>query len=187
MKRGNILNNRKIHRGDIFLYDFGKLAGSIQNGYRPALVIQADNFNLKSTTILVAAITTSIKKSYMPSHIIIGEEYGLNKPSMVMLEQIFPANKDGLKEYIGHICDDNINRKIHIALKQVFGYWDYHRNNTADIRCLCTRHLDEYRSIPEFIVRRVDPLSNKKDKCDKCQSYGYDYFVFRKKGGEHNV
>ncbi|MCH5296720.1 MAG: type II toxin-antitoxin system PemK/MazF family toxin [Ruminococcus sp.] len=181
------MNKRKVYRGDIFLYDFGNSTGPIQNGFRPVLVLQADNFNSKSPTIIVAAITTAIRKSYLPSHLVIGERYGLAEPSMVMLEQLYPANKDDLKECIGHISDDNLNRKIHIALKQVFGYWDYYRKNTANIRCLCSKHLDEYKSVSEFIVRRVDPLTNEKDKCDKCQSYGYDYFVFSRERGVKSV
>ena len=56
----NNKNERKIKRGDIYLYDYGENEGSIQNGYRPVVVLQADNFNLKAPTIMVAAITTAI-------------------------------------------------------------------------------------------------------------------------------
>ena len=54
---------RKIKRGDIYLYDYGENERSIQNGYRPVVVLQADNFNRKAPTIMVAAITTAIKKT----------------------------------------------------------------------------------------------------------------------------
>ena len=67
----NNKNERKIKRGDIYLYDYGENEGSIQNGYRPVVVLQADNFNLKAPTIMVAAITTAIKKTFLPSHILI--------------------------------------------------------------------------------------------------------------------
>ena len=101
------MNIKIIRRGDIFLYDFGVNTGSIQNGYRPVLVVQADDFNANAPTVIVAAITSATGKRYLPSHIIIGEGFGLSKPSMVMLEQQRTVNKDELIEFIGHI-DSNI-------------------------------------------------------------------------------
>lgn len=62
-------NNQKVKRGQIYFYDFGTNEGSIQNGYRPVLVVQSDDFNEYSTTTVVAAITTAVKKTYLPSHI----------------------------------------------------------------------------------------------------------------------
>ena len=41
-----------------------------------------------------------MKKKYLPSHIILGEDFGLKKPSMVLLEQIQTVNKDELTDYI---------------------------------------------------------------------------------------
>ena len=82
------MKKTEIRRGDIFSYDFGTRIGSIQSGVRPVLVIQADNFNANAPTVIVASITSVIKKRYLPSHIILGEDFGLTKPSMVLLEQI---------------------------------------------------------------------------------------------------
>jgi len=56
--------------------------------------------------VIVASITAVIKKRYLPSHIILGEEYGLTKPSMVLLEQIQTVNKSGLVDYMGFIDDE---------------------------------------------------------------------------------
>lgn len=79
---------KKISRGDLFYYDFGEREGSIQSGVRPVLVVQANGFNTNAPTIIVASLTTVLKKRYLPSHIILGKEFGLKKPSMVLLEQI---------------------------------------------------------------------------------------------------
>ena len=38
-------NISKVKRGEIYLYDFGTNEGSIQNGLRPALVVQCDEGN----------------------------------------------------------------------------------------------------------------------------------------------
>ena len=184
----NNKNERKIKRGDIYLYDFGDNEGSIQCGYRPVVVLQADNFNAKAPTIMVAAITTAIRKTFLPSHILVEDKYGLTEPSMIMLEQQRAINKDELVNYVGHIDDNNVLRKIHNGLMKLYGYWDYARQNKANIRCLCPSCLNKYKYLPELIVKRVDPLNSVKEKCDQCQGYGYDYFVYerspRKKGGE---
>lgn len=82
------MQKKEIQRGDLFYYDFGKREGSVQSGERPVMVIQADNFNANAPTIIVAAVTAVMKKKYLPSHIILGEDFGLKKPSMVLLEQI---------------------------------------------------------------------------------------------------
>ena len=44
----------KVERGDIYWYNFGQNEGSVQNGIRPALVIQATNFNANSPTTIIA-------------------------------------------------------------------------------------------------------------------------------------
>lgn len=172
---------RRIKRGEIYFYDFGQNGGSIQSGRRPVLVLQADNFNAKAPTILVAAITTVIKKQYLPSHIILGENYGLSKPSMVLLEQISTVNKSQLTDYVGFVEDEHIWRKINIALKKTFGLWLYNRERTGDIRCLCPCCLQAYKDDPNYIVKRLDPLAGAKDKCDKCESMGWDYIVYDKR------
>lgn len=132
----------------------------------------------------MAAITSAKGKSYTPSHIAIGKGYGLDKPSMIMLEQQRTVNKSELIKFIGHIDSDNINRRIHNGLRQVYGYWDYKRYNTANIRCLCQKCVRIYKEMPGFSVTRVNPLSNIKEKCDKCQGFGYDYFVYERNPGQ---
>lgn len=76
------MQRKEIKRGDLFFYDFGTREGSIQSGVRPVMVIQADNFNANAPTIIVASVTGVMKKKYLPSHIILGESFGLKKPSI---------------------------------------------------------------------------------------------------------
>lgn len=65
MENKNI--NGKVQRGEIYLYDFGNNGGSIQNGVRPALVVQCNEGNAASSTTIIAAMTSIIKKQYLPS------------------------------------------------------------------------------------------------------------------------
>ena len=88
---------KTIRRGDLFYYDFGNNPGSIQCGERPVLVLQDDDYNNNAPTIVVAALTSVVKKRYLPSHIVLGEDFGLKKSSMVLLEQMRTINKSDLQ------------------------------------------------------------------------------------------
>ena len=128
-------------------------------------------------TIIVAAVTSVIKKRYLPSHIILGEEFGLKKPSMVLLEQIRTVNREDLREYIGTVDDDKLFRQINATLKKTFGLWVYKPEGKENIRCLCPKCLNDYIHNPDYIVRRLDPFAKRKDRCDKCDGDGWDYVV----------
>ncbi len=170
-------NTTEIKRGNLYLYDFGSNEGSIQSGLRPVLVLQSDRFS-RSPTVIVAAVTSAIKKQYLPSHVIIEAQFGLQQDSMVMLEQIRTVNRSDLQKYIGSIDDEAVWRKINNAIKKTFGLWFYNLERTGDIRCLCSKCSKDYKTNPNFIIKRLDPFSKKSEKCDKCDNLGYDYLVF---------
>ena len=102
----NMNNRNKVKRGEIYLFDFGDNEGSIQNGVRPVLVVQSDEGNAASCTTVIAAMTSVVKKRYLPTHIILGDRFGLKEPSMVMLEQLKTVNQDELGKYIGTVDDE---------------------------------------------------------------------------------
>lgn len=124
-ERNDLMKKKKISRGDLFYYDFGEREGSIQSGIRPVLVVQANEFNTNAPTIIVASLTTVLKKRYLPSHIILGKKFGLKKPSMVLLEQIQTINKNDLLDYIGSVNDERLMKRIDNSLKKTFGFWFY--------------------------------------------------------------
>lgn len=171
----------KISRGDLYYYDFGKKEGSIQSGIRPVMIVQADEFNTNAPTIIVASITTVMKKRYLPSHIILGEEFGLKKPSMVLLEQIQTINKNDLLDYIGTIDDKKLLRRINNTLKKTFGLWFYKKVNENDIRDLCPNCLRDYMNTGSYIIRRYDHFAKRKCKCEKCGRPGWQYIVTEKR------
>ena len=175
-------NKEKVKRREIYLHDFGNNAGSIQNGVRPVLVIQCDEGNQASTTTVVAALTSVIKKRYLPSHIILGDKFGLKEPSMVMLEQLKTVNQSELVEYIGFVDNEYLLRKVNHGLKKALGLWvDKPQKHKGDIRCLCSACLQAYKKTQNYIVRRLDPLASKREKCDKCDNMGWDYIIYERR------
>lgn len=106
-----------VKRGDIFYADLSPVVGSEQGGIRPVIIIQNDIGNKYSPTVIVAAITSQINKAKLPTHVeISSEEYGLNKDSVVLLEQVRTLDKRRLKEKIGHMLERDM-KKVDISLK----------------------------------------------------------------------
>ena len=100
-----------VKRGDICYADLSPVVGSEQGGVRPVLIIQNDVGNKYSPTIIAAAITSKINKAKMPTHIeLSANEYGLNKDSVILLEQIRTIDKRRLREKIGRLDTDMMSR-----------------------------------------------------------------------------
>ncbi|NLZ48571.1 MAG: type II toxin-antitoxin system PemK/MazF family toxin [Clostridiales bacterium] len=98
-----------VKRGDIFYADLSPVVGSEQGGIRPVVIIQNDIGNKYSPTVIVAAITSQINKAKLPTHVEISSiDYGLNKDSVVLLEQIRTLDKKRLKEKIGRMKDEDM-------------------------------------------------------------------------------
>lgn len=177
-------NTRKVMRGEIYYYDFGNNEGSIQNGVRPVLVVQCEEGNKASSTTVVAAITAVIKKRYLPSHIILGARFGLKQPSMVLLEQLRTINQSDLQHYVGYVDDPEMMRLVNNGLKKALGMWIYKPRQEDNVRCLCSQHLADYKSCPDYVIRRKNPFDRDKQRCDMCMNLGYEYIVTEKKHGD---
>ena len=53
---------RTIRRGDIYYADLNPVIGSEQGGTRPVLIISNDTGNKYSPTVIIAAITSRVRK-----------------------------------------------------------------------------------------------------------------------------
>lgn len=146
-------------------------------------------------TVVVAAITAVKKKTAMNTHIELNTDCGLKEPSMVMLEQLRTVDKaTELDNFVGRITDADKISEIKRGLKFAVGIPVKPKTERKGIvLSLCPRCRSEFQSIPENIVKRLDPFQADKEMCDKCQvGYGYDYMIFKKnhhhaKGGVDNV
>ena len=91
---------KEIKRGEIYYADLSPVVGCEQDGVRPVVILQNDVGNRHSPTTIVAAITSKRTKTVFPTHVAIQAE-GLEKDSMVLLEQIRTIDKARLLAYIG--------------------------------------------------------------------------------------
>ena len=100
-----------VRRGEIYYADLSPVVGSEQGGIRPVVIIQNNMGNLHSTTVIVAAVTTSAKKPHLPVHVAVSaEESGLRHDSVVLLEQLRTLEKSRLTRYLGCLNGDAMRR-----------------------------------------------------------------------------
>ncbi len=119
------MNVVEVKRGYIFFADLSPVIGSEQGGVRPVLVIQNNVGNKYSPTVIIAAITSQIDKAKLPTHVEVeAKEYGLEKDSVILLEQIRTIDKHRLRDKITEL-DEKLMQKVNQALKISLGLIDF--------------------------------------------------------------
>lgn len=169
------MEERKIRRGDIYYADLSPVMGSEQGGVRPVVVIQNNTGNVYSPTVIVAAVT-SRPKTNLPTHVVLDDRKGLEKNSVVLLEQVRTIDKSRLREYVG-ILDKQQMVKVDKALRKSTGV----RKLDKPIQlCLCPVCAKVFYESSEYFIKRAD-YGQKKEMCMFCQSRrGYDYLIRKK-------
>lgn len=115
------MEEKIIKKGDIFYADLSPVIGSEQGGIRPVVILQNDIGNRFSQTTIVAIITSKLSKAKLPTHIDIdSEQYGLNKKSTILVEQIRTIDKRRIKEKLCKLNQEDI-KKIDKAILISFG------------------------------------------------------------------
>lgn len=108
------MEQKEFKRGDIFFADLSPVVGSEQGGMRPVLIIQNDVGNHYSPTVIIAAITAKIAKPKMPTHVgITNAKDGIERDSVILLEQVRTIDKQRLKERVTHLNDERMNAVDH--------------------------------------------------------------------------
>ena len=110
-----------VKRGEIYYADLSPVVGSEQGGMRPVLIVQNDTGNRHSPTVIAAAITSRKNKARLPTHIeFSGRSVGLNRDSVILLEQIRTLDKSRLRERMGRL-DETTMSAVDTALGVSFG------------------------------------------------------------------
>lgn len=97
--------DRRLQIGEVYLMRF-EGSGSEQSGWRPGLVFQNNTGNLHSPNIIALPLTSAIKKTSQPTHVVVSAaETGLRMDSMVLCENPERMSKDRVGQYITTLPD----------------------------------------------------------------------------------
>ena len=94
-------------RREIWMTNFNPGRGSEQKGIRPSLILQNDIGNQYSSTTIVAAITSTLRK-YPVTVLLDQKTTGLREKSMVNLAQILTIDKGRLIKKLGTVGADKL-------------------------------------------------------------------------------
>lgn len=122
---------RNLKRGRVYYCDFGEdnIRGSEQRGTRPVIIISNDVGNRFSPTVIVAAITSQVNKTCLPTHVIL-EDYPelTDEHGTVLLEQIRTVDKSRLRDFIIELSPEDMQLVDQAILASFF-----FNNHTIDI------------------------------------------------------
>lgn len=121
-----------VKRGDVFFANLSPVVGSEQGGSRPVLVIQNNIGNKYSPTVIVAAITSRITKPRMVTHVALeAKKTGLERDSVVLLEQIRTIDKQRLAARVTHL-DSQVMHDVDEALRVSIGLVRLHTGKSRE-------------------------------------------------------
>lgn len=170
--------NQTYKRGDIYFADLGQGVGSEQMGYRPVVIIQNDVGNKHSPTVIVAAITSKVDaRAKQPTHCFIGTDYGLELPSVLLLEQIRTLDKKRLEKFAGSLQEKHL-RELNRALAISVGLIKPPQQNL--VLCLCKPCADNFHIDGKYDLVRISE-NEERDICTYCNHrMGYEYVLLPK-------
>ena len=110
-----------MQRGDIYFIKLPNNNGDVQQGYRPAVVIQNNLGNTHSNTTIVACLTSKLKQP-LPTHCFLAKGVGgLKMNSTVLCEQIITVDKCNLGQYIGTITNKLTLKRLNECIRVSLG------------------------------------------------------------------
>lgn len=101
--------NFEPKRGEIYWVDWSPSRGSEQAGHRPALIISTDVRNRIMNTVVVAAMTTTVRDSARngnsPVSLFLPEGQPMPREGVILGFQIMTVDKGRLEDCAGQISD----------------------------------------------------------------------------------
>lgn len=111
-----------FRRGDLYMANLNPYRGSEQGGTRPVLVLQNNDGNYYCPTLIIAPLTTKLKKCDLPTHYFVQSARGLSAPSIVELEQIKTIDKSRVQSYLGRFSAEQMSG-VNEALQKSLGLY----------------------------------------------------------------
>ena len=108
-------------RGEVYLVNFDPTVGAEISKTRPALIIQNNIANKYSPVTIVAAISSQIDEKIYPTEVFVSTgEGGLERNSLVLLNQIRTIDKRRLVKRLGILKRETMEQ-VEEALKVSLG------------------------------------------------------------------
>ena len=109
-------------RGDIIFIEnpLQESHGHVVCGNHPGVIIQNDLGNEHSDNLIVAYISSQLKRLEMKTHCVLQWYPGLKKVSVVQTEQLATISKHDVISVIDHLTDEDMKR-VDIALAASLG------------------------------------------------------------------
>ena len=105
-------------RGDVYLVDLNPSRGSEQAGIRPAILVQTDNLDRFTRTVIVVPVTRNLRRAAIPGTFLIpAGEGGLSYDSVALCYQIVVLDRERLQQQLGTLSPDYL-----LALEQALKY-----------------------------------------------------------------
>ena len=110
-----------MKRGDVVIVEF-PYTDQQKTKKRPAVVIQADSYNAKLTTTVVAMISGNVAVASDPANVFVdpsnsnGQSSGLHGPSVIKCYNLFTISQNKVLRTIGKLSDA-LKQKLNACLK----------------------------------------------------------------------
>jgi mRNA interferase MazF len=98
-------------RGDIYLADLNPSRGSEQAGVRPVILVQRQNLDRFTRTVVVIPVTTNLRRAQIPGTVLIAAgEGGLSQESVALCYQIVVIDRQRLQRQLGTLSTVYLQR-----------------------------------------------------------------------------
>ena len=85
-------------RGDIYLADLNPSRGSEQAGIRPVIIVEYNNIDCFTSTVVVIPLTSNLRRTQIPRTMVIpAGQGGLNQESVALCYQIVVIDRQRLQ------------------------------------------------------------------------------------------
>jgi mRNA interferase MazF len=105
-------------RGDVYLADLNPSRGSEQAGIRPVIVVQRDNLERFTPTVVVVPLTSNMRRTQVAGTVVIpAGEGGLAQDSVALCYQIVVIDRQRLQRQLKTLSPSYLS-----ALKEALKY-----------------------------------------------------------------
>ncbi len=98
-------------RGDIYLADLNPSRGSEQAGIRPVIIVQHNNIDRFTSTVVVIPLTSNLRRTQIPRTMVIpAGQGGLNQESVALCYQIVVIDRQRLQRQLGTLSSSYLQQ-----------------------------------------------------------------------------